>query len=114
MGMGVLYLVCLGVEVTLKALLLLKDYEKYNGEIKKINHNLKRLTTEVISEYKVRPLSHRQNKEIELLSALYAKHVLRYGSPYATLVNPETIPSELTLRKMIAVIRIANRHITKI
>jgi hypothetical protein len=109
----VLHLMCQGIEIVLKAFLLFKDYEKYRGLLKKpLGHDLKRSIATVISEFHLKPLSEAHMKEIELLNSLYANHMLRYGSGYDILVNPSTIPSDLIFRKMIVVIRLAERHIS--
>ena len=49
--------------------------------------------------------------ELEALNSLYSIHWLRYGTFYDILVNPETIASDLTLRRIAAVIRLADRHV---
>ncbi len=49
--------------------------------------------------------------ELKKLSSLYSSQRLRYGTFYDVLVNPETIQSRLTLRKITAVVRLADRHI---
>lgn len=78
----VLYLVCQGIEIMLKGLLLFKDFEKYSVQNKCIGHDLIRLKNEILSEYKVKPLPERNAKEIANLNSLYSKHLLRYGTGY--------------------------------
>jgi len=42
----VLYLLCQGIEITLKGLLLMKDYDRYKGKLKPVfGHNIKELVT---------------------------------------------------------------------
>ena len=108
---GVLHLLCQGIEITLKGLLLMNDYDKYKGKLKSaFGHNIKKLAAAAISEFNVRPLRPALEAEVEMLSSLYSGQYLRYGTPYDVLVNPETIQSRLPLRKIAAVIRLADRH----
>jgi hypothetical protein len=108
----VLHLICQGVEITLKALLLFNNYDHYCGQLKKpLGHNLKKLVVSALSEFGVHPISQALTAELETLNSLYSNHWLRYGTFYDVLVNPQTIPSTLTLRKIAAVIRLADRHV---
>ena len=108
----VLHLLCQGIEITLKGLLLIKDYDKYKGKLKPaFDHNIKKLAAATISEFSVRPTRPALEAELEMLSSLYSSHRLRYGTFYDVLVNPETIQSRLALRKIAAVIRLADRHV---
>jgi len=108
----VLYLLCQGIEITLKGLLLMKDYDRCKGKLKSVfGHNIKRLVAEAISEFGVRPVEPALKAELEMLTSLYSRNRLRYGTFYDVLVNPETIQSRLTLRKMAAVIRLADRYV---
>jgi len=52
----VLHLMCQGVEVTLKALLLLKNYKRYEPKLKKYGHRLMPLVADVLAEFELRPL----------------------------------------------------------
>jgi hypothetical protein len=108
----VLHLLCQGIEITLKALLLMNDYDKYKGKLKSaFRHNIKKLAAAAISEFNVRPVRPALEVELEMLSSLYSSQRLRYGTFYDVLVNPETIQSRLALRKIAAVIRLADRHV---
>ena len=98
----------------MKGLLLFRNFERYKAMLKKpLGHNLNKLIKTVIEEFPVRPLTKKHMQEIDQLSKLYSNHILRYGNGYDILVNPSTIPSELTLRKITAIIRLSERHITK-
>jgi HEPN domain-containing protein len=106
----VLHLICQGVEITLKALLLFANYDRYRGRLKTFGHNLVNLAHAASQEFRVKPMSKALATELEALNSLYAKHLLRYGSSIDILVKPETIASALTLRKMVAVMRLSDRH----
>jgi hypothetical protein len=111
---AVLHLLCQGVENVLKSLLLLKDFRKYWPELPKkktFGHDLNKLVEAVLSEFPMRPLSKELLAEISTLTTYYKNHDLRYGSIHDLFVLPDTISSKLTLRKICAVLRLANRHI---
>lgn len=108
----VLHLICQGIEVIFKALLLLKNYDLYRTQLKKpFGHDLERLINAAVGEFNVRPMSHALMMELETLNSLYSNHWLRYGTLYDVLVNPETIHSDLMLRKVAAIIRFTDRHL---
>src|SRR5438270_681523 len=68
----VLHLFCQGVEIILKALLLLADYKKYWSKLpKKYGHNLPKLARRVISVYKLKPMRKSLATELEALNKLY-------------------------------------------
>jgi hypothetical protein len=109
----VLHLLCQGVEIVLKSLLLHRSYDKYISRIRTpIGHDLERAADAVVAEFGRRKLSQELLLELRALNALYKRHLLRYGSGYDLLVNPETISSERVLTKIVRVIRIADRYIT--
>ena len=105
----VLHLLCQGVEVTLKGLLLLIDHDKYKPRLRRIGHNLLSASEATAKAAGLSPLKRDIRTELEVLSNLYSKHLLRYGSGYDILVDPSTIPSHRVLRRMGAVLRLAER-----
>lgn len=108
----VLHLICQSVEITLKGLLLFKDYDHYHNELKvRFGHNLRKLATEVSKAFGIEPIPKDLASELEALNALYRKHLLRYGTFYDILIDPRTIATSLTSRKIAAVIRLADRYI---
>ena len=111
----VLHLLCQGIEITLKALLLMLKYNDYKSQLKKgpFGHNLEHLVNTAIREFGVRPISTALSTELKQLNALYSRHRLRYGTMFDILVEGRTIASNATVRKIAAVIRLANRHLTK-
>ena len=108
----VLHLLCQGIEITLKGLLLMKNYDNHAGKLRHhYGHKIMVLAEAATSEFDVRPMRPALTAELEMLSTLYSRHRLRYGTVYDVLVNPATISSTLALRKMRAVIRLADRHV---
>jgi hypothetical protein len=108
----VLHLICQGIEITLKALLLFKDYDRYKGQLRKpLDHNLNKIVAAATMEFSLRPISGILAIELATLNSLYSKHLLRYGTVHDILVNPQTIAGDLTLHRMAAVTRLADRHL---
>lgn len=105
----VLHLICQGIEVALKGLLLAIDYDRFKPELKTLRHNLIRIAEATTSAAGLLPLRSHVRAELETLNRLYSQHLLRYGSGYDILVDPVSIPSRLVLRRMVAVLRIVER-----
>jgi hypothetical protein len=106
----VLHLICQGIEVVLKGLLLGIDYHKYKPELKKLGHNLVRITDTASRAAGLKPLSKSDRSELEGLNRLYSRHLLRYGSGYDILVDPTTIPCNRVLRHTAALLRLVERR----
>lgn len=109
----VLHLVCQGVEIVLKALMLLKDFTRYEPRLKEYGHKLDRLVGDALSEFGLHPARAPLEKEIGFLSALYSKHLLRYNSDFDIFVDPNTIESERVFRRLAAVLRLAERELRR-
>jgi hypothetical protein len=110
----VLHLICQGLEVVLKGLLLLKDFKKYEPKLKeKYGHNLVRLADDVLHTFQLRPLRPALRTELQALSSLYAKQLLRYGTVYDIFVNANTVASSLVLRRFEAGVRLAERELRR-
>ena len=105
----VLHLLCQGIEVSLKGLLLIADYDKFNPQLKNLGHNLVKAVEAASKVAGIKPLRPSVRAELETLSKLYSDHLLRYGSGYDILVNPTTISGNLVLHRMAAVLRIVER-----
>jgi hypothetical protein len=106
----VLHLLCQGVEVTLKALLLFKDYNHFKPQLRKpIGHDLEAVVAAVQAAYELRPMRSKLASELNRLNVLYRQHLLRYGNGFDILVDPRTIESARVLRRIRAVIRITDR-----
>ena len=110
----VLHLMCQGVEIVLKAILLYRNYDSYKKRLKKdFGHNLEKLVTEVLDEFGFDSLEEDVAMELKNLNSLYSEHLLRYGSFHDRLVNPSSIASRLVLRKIYAAIRLCDRSLAK-
>ena len=105
----VLHLLCQGIEVVLKGLLLAIDYDKFKPKLKKFGHDLLKVTDAATSAAGIPALRPSVRSEMESLNQLYSRHLLRYGSGYDILVDPKTIRNRLVLRRMIALLRLIER-----
>lgn len=105
----VLHLLCQGIEVTLKGILLFIDYDKYKPKLRQISHDLLRVSEAAALAAGLPSLKNDIRAELEILSNLYSKHLLRYGSGYDILVDPGSISSHRVLHRMAAVLRLVER-----
>jgi hypothetical protein len=71
----VLHLVCQGIEVLLKGLLLVVDYDKFKPELKKLGHNLLRIVDAASQVADLRSLRSPVRIELEGLNRLYSRHL---------------------------------------
>ena len=110
---AVLHLLCQGIEIVLKALLLLRDFDKYQPLLKTYGHNLIRLAAATQTEFKLDPLRPAVLNELKELNRLYSQHLLRYDLLTDALVDPTSIPSKLVLQRALAVLRLADRELTR-
>ena len=105
----VLHLLCQGIEVLGKGHLLSIDYQAHMPKLKSYGHNLIRLAEVVEQVSNLSILKPLVRSELDVLSKLYSKHLLRYGSGYDVLVDPTTIPSDRVLRRLAAIFRVQGR-----
>ena len=107
----VLHLMCQAIELTLKGLLLLDDYDRYKPDLKRFHHNLEKLANELAKRFQFVIPADVQN-ELRLLNKLYSSHWFRYASGDRLLIDPETVPHDAVLRRFAALLRLVRlRHI---
>lgn len=110
----VLHLLCQGIEIVLKGILLLRDYDTFVVCLRKrLGHNLCKVARKASVVYGLKPPRGEVDRELRTLSSLYSKHLLRYASGYDILVDPRTIPRERVFRRIAAVIRLAERELKR-
>ena len=105
-----LHNLCQGIEITLKGLLLLRDYDKYKPQLRRLGHHLDEIALAAIQAHALKPLKTPLSQELATLSKAYAQHLMRYGSVYDILVDPRTIERQRAVRRIAAVIRIIERE----
>ena len=112
----VLHLLCQGIEITLKALLLFADYDAYKPKLRKYGrngHDFSLTAIDALSAFCLSPLRSPLKEELQALSSLYSRHLLRYGSFHDIIVDPQAITSQRVLRRMAAVLRLAERELLR-
>jgi hypothetical protein len=109
-----LHLLGQGVEVTLKAFLLLLDYDKYVVQLRKpLGHNLVRTAVVAISAFGLKPMWPALKSELEGVSKPYSEHMLRYGHIGDIFIAPSSIQRDRVLRRIVAAIRLAERELRR-
>ena len=109
----VLHLICQGVEIILMAILLLRNYAKYQPRLTRYGHRLMLLATDASKEFKLKPLRPTLLAELKELDRLYAGQVLRYSLPASVLIDPKSTPTELVLRRTLAILRLTHRELAR-
>lgn len=109
----VLHLLCQGVEIILKALLLLLDYEKYIKLQRRYGHDLNRVVTAAIEAFGLHPMRPKLAQEVQALNNFYSQHLLRYDGLHDILIDPASIESNRMFRRIAAVLRVTEREIAK-
>lgn len=111
----VLHLMCQGLEIILKAFLMVSDPNKYSPKYlkKKFGHNLMNLVTETLSIYGLRELRPPLRSELERLNALYANHILRYAD-FRDVLQIHPGDYGLIFVRMSASIHLAERQLKRL
>ena len=109
----VLHLLCQGLEITLKGLLLLRDYDRYKPQLRGIGHDLCRAASEASIAFGVETPHRDVAEELKELNNLYSQHLMRYSSVVDILIDPRSISWNKVLRRIGAAIRIAERELKR-
>ena len=111
-----LHLLCQGIEIVLKALLLLHDYDRYKprmGRRKGFGHDLVHLEHEVRAIFGIGSGSNALSDELNGLNGFFAKHQLRYASLIDILVDPRFIPVGSVIRQLHFVMKWTDRRLAR-
>lgn len=109
----VLHLLCQGLEITLKGLLLLREYDQYKPRLRGIGHDLCRAASEASIAFGLRTPDGNVAAELKELSNLYSRHLMRYSSVVDIFIDPRSIQWNKVLRRILAAIRIAERELKR-
>lgn len=109
----VLHLLCQGIEIVLKALLLLLDYEKYIKQQRRHGHDLNRVVATSIAAFGLHPMRLKLAQELQELNNYYSQHLLRYDGLHDIFIDPASIACRRTFGRILAVIRVTEREIAK-
>lgn len=105
----VLHLLCQGIEIVLKALLLAKDYGHYKPRLKDLGHNLVKAAAAVRKATGLNVFTHGALAQLQALNTYYSQHLLRYASNFDIVIDPASIPHERIIRHTLALVRYTER-----
>ena len=88
-----LHLLCQGIEIVLKAILLLVDYRKYKPKLRKLGHDLPALVVGVSSAVGRKLPRPALLDELRVVSDFYKRHQLRYAGTLDMFIKPDTVPT---------------------
>lgn len=109
-GSVVRHLLCQGIELVLKGLLLLKSYDSYKPKLRKLGHHLSRIAQETGTCYGVKVPVH-VVRELNTLDSYFSIHAFRYAGISDVLLDLQNVPLDKVLRRVAAVIRLTDRSI---
>jgi hypothetical protein len=110
-----LHLLCQGIEVSLKGVLLLKDYGKYRPlERKLFGHKLVPLVETALKEFEQRELGPQLKAELKLAARFYFSNELRYAGHSDILIAPSSLPYDRLMRRTAAFVRLVSRRLKHI
>jgi len=106
-----MHLLAQGIELTLKALLLANDYDRYRKQLptRRFGHDLLALESEVVRVFGARPLRTSVASELASLDRHYGQHALRYAGIPDIFIEPTTIGTRRLERKLAALQRVIAR-----
>ena len=99
-----LHLLCQGIEIYLKALLLRKDFDRYWPRLRQLGHNLTEIARETAAAYGRKPPSGRVAEELAALARGYGLHQFRYAGPTDIFGAPESIERRNVKRYLVALV----------
>jgi hypothetical protein len=121
----VLHLLCQGIEILMKGLLLVVDYDRFKPRLRTktprrraaepsrrggIGHNLLAATDEAMKAAGLPAFRGAAHAELKGLNTLYTRHLLRYASTHDVLVDGRTIPHRRLLHRIGALLRRISRR----
>ena len=101
----VLHLLCQGIEILLKALLLVKDYDFYKPRLKNLGHNLVKTAAAVRTATGLHVFMRGALTELQTVNTYYSQHLLRYASNFDIFIDPTSIPHARVIRHTLALVR---------
>lgn len=109
-----LHLVCQGIELILKGLLLTKNYKIYRPKERTFGHNILAISEAATREFDLNPLKTEMISHLKYVSEKFSQHQLRYSSIHDIFINPDSINIDLVMRRLGASVRLAKRHLDRI
>lgn len=104
-----LHLLCQGIEIILKGILLKIDYDKYKPKLRKCGHKLVEIAELTTSASNLKPLNKHIKQELEGLNNHYSYHRFRYASTADILINIDETKSDKVWHRISAMVRLIER-----
>jgi hypothetical protein len=102
-----LHLLCQGIEIICKSLLLLHDFDgNYSKLSKKYGHKLTKCVMHAGAAYGCHDPRGAWFAEFQTLAGFYERHWLRYETGFGLFVDPSTIPTGHLRHRVFALIRL--------
>ena len=105
----VLHLLCQGIEIVLKAVLLANDYKQFKPQLRALGHDLPKSAAAVKEATGLHVFKGGVEQELQVLSNFYRQHLLRYAGAIDIFIDPKTIPSRRVFKRTAALLRYAER-----
>ena len=94
------HLLCQGIELISKAVLLFVDYDKNMPLMERhFGHHIRKTADEALLATRQKPMKHSIAKELDALSHFYSQHLLRYGGLQDIFLDPKDLPYEGVVRR---------------
>jgi hypothetical protein len=111
-GNVVLHLLCQGLEIVQKGLLLARNYDKFKSQLtdkRMLGHDLVRGSLALQIEYALKPLKRETEVQLQLLNRYYCRHLLRYGNIRDILCSTKKLQFEAVMRRSVALTKLGNK-----
>jgi hypothetical protein len=111
-GTVVLHLLAQGLEVIQKALLLARDYNTYQPQLRKpLGHDLLKGAEALRAAYNLRPMKRELDLELRALNWHYRNHLLRYGGIHDILgATSRQLKCQLIFKRVSVLARLGKKH----
>lgn len=105
----VLHLLCQGIEILLKALLLATDYDFCKPRLRKLGHDLIKIVVATRKATNLHIFERSTLEELRTRNSFYSQHLLRYAGNVDIFIDPASIPYKRVIRHVFALIRHVER-----
>ena len=105
----VLHLICQGLEIIQKALLLAKDYGRFEPMLKKWRHDLVLAADQLQSAYGFNPIDESDRADLEEINVYYCQHLLRYSEIRNFIGGTQHLSGEKALRRAVSLLEIGDK-----
>jgi hypothetical protein len=110
---AVLHLLCQGIEIALKGILLILDFERFEPKLREYGHDIAKVAQDVNRVFRVKSLSPSLTSELNALNKFYRQHLLRYAGMQDIFIDPASFKRGQVIRRIAAVIRLTDRILSE-